>query len=59
MVVGHTNCTTTYTPDARLVREGGYVGKHFQRSFLPGSFTEKIDEEVRSIVTEALDAHRR
>jgi hypothetical protein len=54
MVVGYANSTNAYIPDKRIVREGGYEGHtSHQVYFQPGPFTEKINQEVKHIVTRA------
>jgi hypothetical protein len=54
MVIGYANSTTTYVPDARMIREGGYEVLTAQRYYKPAPFTERIDDEVRAIVADAL-----
>ncbi|MBN2316433.1 MAG: neutral/alkaline non-lysosomal ceramidase N-terminal domain-containing protein [Sedimentisphaerales bacterium] len=55
MVVGYANNTGSYIPDKRIVREGGYEGLTSQQVyFLPAPFTEKIDDEIKQIVTRAI-----
>ena len=57
MVIGYVNSTGSYIPDKRIVREGGYEGLTSQHVyFLPAPFTENIDEEIKQIVTRAIDA---
>ena len=56
MVVGYASNVDAYIPDKRIVREGGYEGGEAQKFFLPGPFTEKIESEIKPIVTKALDA---
>ena len=57
MLIGYANGTSSYIPDKRIVREGGYEGFSSQHAyFLPGPFTENIDSEIKQIVTKALDA---
>jgi len=57
MVIGYANSTGSYIPDKRIVREGGYEGLTSQQVyFLPAPFTEKIDEEIKQIVTRAISA---
>jgi hypothetical protein len=55
MVIAYANSTSSYIPNSRIVREGGYEGLISQHAyFLPGPFTEEIDSEIRQIVAEAL-----
>jgi neutral ceramidase len=57
MVIGYANGTSSYIPDKRIVREGGYEGLTSQHAyFLPAPFTENIDSEIRRIVTRAINA---
>lgn len=57
MVIGYANGTSSYIPDKRIVREGGYEGLSSQHAyFLPGPFTENIDSEIKQIVDRAIDA---
>ncbi|MHC4165357.1 MAG: hypothetical protein ACYSWQ_00165 [Planctomycetota bacterium] len=57
MVIGYANGTGSYIPDNRIVREGGYEGLTSQHAyFLPAPFTENIEQEIREIVTRAIDA---
>lgn len=57
MVIGYANNTGSYIPDKRIVREGGYEGLTSQRAyFLPAPFTENIDDQIKQIVTRAIDA---
>ena len=57
MVVGYANGTSSYIPDSRIVREGGYEGLTSQHAyFLPAPFTENIDSEIKQIVTRAINA---
>jgi len=56
MVLGYANHVDAYIPDQRIIREGGYEGGEAQKFFLPGPFTENIDNEIKQIVTTALDA---
>ena len=56
MVIGYVSNVDAYIPDKRIVREGGYEGGEAQKFFLPGPFTEKIESEIKPIVTKALDA---
>jgi hypothetical protein len=59
MVIGYANGTSSYIPDKRIVREGGYEGLTSQHAyFLPASFTENIDSEIRQIVAQAINAVR-
>ncbi|MHC4327556.1 MAG: hypothetical protein ACYSWW_05480 [Planctomycetota bacterium] len=59
MVVGYANGTSSYIPDKRIVREGGYEGLTSQHAyFLPAPFTEKIEDEIKQIVKRAIDAIR-
>ena len=56
MVIGYANNTNAYIPDRRIVSEGGYEGFSSHRVyFQPGPFTEKIDQEIKQIVTRALE----
>jgi hypothetical protein len=55
MVVGYVSNVDAYIPDKRIVREGGYEGGEAQKFFLPGPFTEKINSEIKPIVTKALE----
>jgi len=56
MVIAYTNGTSSYIPNSRIVREGGYEGLDSQHAyFLPGPFTESIDAEVSQIVLTALE----
>ena len=56
MVIGYVSNVDAYIPDKRIVHEGGYEGGEAQKFFLPGPFTEKIESEIKPIVTEALNA---
>ena len=57
MVIGYANGTSSYIPDKRIIREGGYEGLTSQHAyFLPAPFTENIDSEIKQIVTRALNA---
>ena len=57
MVIGYANGTSSYIPDKRIVREGGYEGLTSQHAyFLPAPFTENIESEIKQIVTRAIDA---
>ena len=57
MVIGYANGTSSYIPDKRIVREGGYEGLTSQHAyFLPAPFTENIDSEIKQIVTQAINA---
>jgi hypothetical protein len=57
MVIGYANGTSSYIPDKRIVREGGYEGLTSQHAyFLPAPFTENIESEIKQIVTRALNA---
>ena len=57
MVIGYANGTGSYIPDNQIVREGGYEGLTSQHAyFLPAPFTENIEQEIKGIVTRALDA---
>ena len=57
MVIGYANSTGSYIPDKQIVREGGYEGLTSQHVyFLPAPFTENIDDEIKQIVTRAIDA---
>jgi hypothetical protein len=57
MVIGYTNGTSSYIPDKRIVREGGYEGLTSQHAyFLPAPFTENIDSEIKQIVKRAINA---
>jgi hypothetical protein len=56
MVIGYTNSTGSYIPDTRIVREGGYEGLTSQHVyFLPAPFTENIEDEIKQIVTRAIN----
>ena len=55
MVIAYANSTSSYIPDKRIVREGGYEGLISQYAyFLPAPFTENIDSEIKQIVGEAI-----
>lgn len=57
MVIGYANSTSSYIPDKRIVREGGYEALTSQHAyFLPAPFTENIDYEIKQIVTRAINA---
>jgi neutral ceramidase len=57
MVIGYANSTSSYIPDKRIVQEGGYEGLTSQHAyFLPAPFTENIDDEIKQIVTRAINA---
>lgn len=57
MVIGYANGTSSYIPDKRIVQEGGYEGLTSQHAyFLPAPFTENIDDEIKQIVTRAINA---
>lgn len=57
MVIGYANGTSSYIPDKRIVREGGYEGLTSQHAyFLPAPFTENIESEIKQIVTQAMNA---
>lgn len=57
MVIGFANGTSSYIPDKRIVREGGYESLTSQRAyFLPAPFTENIDSEIKEIVKRAINA---
>ncbi|MEA3226568.1 MAG: hypothetical protein U9Q07_11510, partial [Planctomycetota bacterium] len=57
MVIGYANGTSSYIPDKRIIREGGYEGLTSQHAyFLPAPFTEKIESEIKQIVKQAIDA---
>ena len=57
MVIGYANSTGSYIPDKRIVREGGYEVLTSQHAyFLPAPFTENIDDEIKQIVSRAMDA---
>jgi hypothetical protein len=57
MVIGYANATSSYIPDKRIVREGGYEGLTSQHAyFLPAPFTENIEHEIKQIVTRAINA---
>lgn len=57
MVVGYANGTSSYIPDKRILREGGYEGLTSQHAyFLPAPFTENIESEIKEIVTRAINA---
>ena len=56
MVIGYANGTSSYIPDKRIVREGGYEGLTSQHAyFLPAPFTENIESEIKQIVKQALN----
>jgi hypothetical protein len=56
MVIGYANGTSSYIPDNRIVREGGYEGLTSQHAyFLPAPFTENIESEVKKIVSNAIN----
>ena len=56
-VVGYANSTSSYIPDKRIIREGGYEALTSQQAYgLPAPFTENIDTEIKAIVADALDA---
>ena len=56
-LVGYAKGTSSYIPDKRIVREGGYEGLTSQHAyFLPAPFTENIDSEIKQIVTRAINA---
>ncbi len=58
-VIGYANSTSSYIPDKRIIREGGYEAQSSQRAYgLPAPFTENIDNEVKQIVANALQALR-
>jgi len=55
MVIAYANSTSSYIPDQRIVREGGYEAESSQRAYaLPAPFTENIETEIKDIVTRAL-----
>ncbi len=57
MVIGYANGTSSYIPDSRIVREGGYEGLTSQHAyFLPAPFTVNIESEIKQIVTRAMNA---
>ena len=57
MVIGYANGTSSYIPDKRIIREGGYEGLTSQHAyFLPAPFSVNIDDEIKQIVTRAIDA---
>ena len=57
MVIGYANSTGSYIPDKRIVREGGYEVLTSQHAyFLPAPFTENIDDEIKQIVSRAINA---
>jgi hypothetical protein len=57
MVIGYANSTSSYIPDKKIVREGGYEGLTSQHAyFLPAPFTKNIDDEIKQIVTRAINA---
>jgi hypothetical protein len=56
LVVGYVSNVDAYIPDKRIVCAGGYEGGEAQKFFLPEPFTEKIESEIKPIVTKALDA---
>lgn len=56
MVIGYANSTSSYIPDRQIVKEGGYEGLTSQYAyFLPAPFTDKIESEIKQIVTRAMD----
>jgi hypothetical protein len=56
MVIGYANSTGSYIPNKRIVREGGYEGLTSQHVyFLPAPFTENVDDEIKQIVTRAIN----
>jgi len=56
MVIGYANSTSSYIPDRKIVREGGYEGMTSQHAYaLPAPFTENIESEIKQIVARALD----
>ncbi len=58
-VIGYANSTSSYIPDKRIVREGGYEGLTSQHAYgLPAPFTENIDTEIKQIVADALQTLR-
>lgn len=60
MVIGYANGTSSYIPDKRIVREGGYEGLTSQHAyFLPAPFTENIESEIKQIVARAIKAINR
>ena len=57
MVIGYANSTSSYLPDRRIVREGGYEGLTSQHAYgLAAPFTENIESEIKRIVARAMDA---
>lgn len=55
MVIAYANSTSSYIPDHRIVREGGYEAESSQQAYgLPAPFTENIETEIKAIVTRAL-----
>ena len=57
MVIGYANGTSSYIPNKRIIREGGYEGLTSQHAyFLPAPFTENIDFEIKQIVAQAINA---
>ncbi len=55
MVIAYANSTSSYIPDRRIMREGGYEAESSQQAYaLPAPFTENIETEVTEIVTTAL-----
>lgn len=59
-VVAYANSTSSYIPDRRILREGGYEAQSSQQVYtLPATFTENIETEIKEIVTQALMAVKR
>jgi len=55
MVIAYANSTSSYIPDQRIMREGGYEAVSSQQAYaLPAPFTENIETEITEIVTTAL-----
>jgi hypothetical protein len=59
MVIAYANSTSSYIPNNRIVREGGYEGLISQHAyFLPAPFTENIETEIKQVITAALASLR-
>ncbi len=57
MVIGYANGTSSYIPNNKIVQEGGYEGLTSQHAyFLPAPFTKNIDDEIKQIVSRAINA---
>ncbi len=55
MVIAYANSTSSYIPNQRIMREGGYEAVSSQQAYaLPAPFTESIETEIKQIVTTAL-----